>query len=237
MAVFKFKQFSITQDRSPMKVGTDAMMLGALIGKVSKQQSPTAILDIGTGNGVIALMLAQQFCQAKIIGIDCYSPAVEEAYYNFSTAPFSQQLTAIQCDFLNYHPAIKFDLIVSNPPYYQSQMLPQAPLDRLAKHEGEMTVEKLVEKSATLLTKKGELWLILPPQKAENLIHDRSHSLHLKTKIHLYGNPQHHSRTIIVFSPIQPTKVNISSFTIRASDGKYTSSYKELTQIFHANTL
>ena len=124
---FRFKQFTVWHDRCAMKVGTDGVLLGAWAGqeRLGKTQvnHPRNILDIGTGSGLIALMLAQRFPQARITGIDCDKDAAMQAMENFTGSPWADRLRAVRTGLQDFcrdtaTAAERFDLIVSNPPFY-----------------------------------------------------------------------------------------------------------------------
>jgi tRNA1Val (adenine37-N6)-methyltransferase len=116
---FQFKQFSVSHESSSMKVGTDAVLLGAFI-QTEKQEK---ILEVGTGCGVVALMLAQK--GNRVLAIDIHAPSVEEAQQNFSNSVFAPLLIADEIDFFKLQAPVKFDRIVSNPPFFQNSL--QAP--------------------------------------------------------------------------------------------------------------
>lgn len=155
---FRFKQFSIHQKHAAMKVGTD----GALLGAWSGEGSPKTILDIGTGTGIAALMLAQRFPDAVVSGIEIDDDAVKDARKNFEEAPFRHRMLlhhlALQ-DFSSQH---KFDLIVCNPPYFENS-LRSASLQRdRARHNASLGLDELFQKAAKLLTEKGTFELVVP---------------------------------------------------------------------------
>src|SRR5687768_11535371 len=111
-SVFAFKEFSVNQDKCSMKLGTDSILIGAW----AKSDRPKRILDIGTGTGVIALMLAQR-TNAEIDAIDIEYAAHVQAKENFSASKWSQRLNTFHCSLQEFAPDKKYDLIVSNPPY------------------------------------------------------------------------------------------------------------------------
>src|SRR3569832_358514 len=114
---FHFKQFNVDQTGCAMKINTDGVLLGAL----ADANSPKTILDIGTGTGVIALMLAQRFTRAKIDAVEIDEQATETAVRNFADSPLAERLTVYPfgfVDFFDKYPGRRYDLIVSNPPFY-----------------------------------------------------------------------------------------------------------------------
>ncbi|MFT5773225.1 MAG: tRNA1Val (adenine37-N6)-methyltransferase, partial [Algoriphagus sp.] len=115
---FQFQQFRINQDRCAMKISTDAVLLGAL----AEADEPKHILDIGTGTGVIALMLAQRFSEAKIVAVELDEQAAMQAGENFEHSRFSEQLSISHAAIQDFSVSNKFDLIVSNPPYFTAHL-------------------------------------------------------------------------------------------------------------------
>jgi tRNA1Val (adenine37-N6)-methyltransferase len=245
MSVFKFKKFNVDQSNAPQKIGTDAMVLGALVNPLTilneKSELNQRILDVGTGCGVIALMLAQNNPSAHFTGIDIDEQAVLQAKINFENADFPNHFEALQQNFIVYSPTDKFDLIVSNPPYFNSKM-PSANEQRsLARHESSMTLQDLINHSADLLTENGELWMIVPSERTEELIADNL-NLDLQHRIKIYGKPSRHVRDVLVFSHKEkqiekPSSNQLGELTIRDGNNQYTQQYKKLTVDFHFNKL
>jgi tRNA1Val (adenine37-N6)-methyltransferase len=243
MSVFKFKKFNVDQTNAPQKIGTDAMVLGALVHPIAfskvEPEFTNRILDVGTGCGVIALMLAQNNPTAHITGLDVDELAVEQAKMNFDNADFPNHFEALQQNFLEYNPVHKFDLIVSNPPYFNSKMPSVDQQRSLARHESSMTLQDLINHSANIMTENGALWLIVPSDRTEELINDKLNlNLDLQHRIKIYGKPVRHVRDVLVYSKGDLIGEDlINELTIRNDDNQYTKQYKELTIEFHFNKL
>ncbi len=159
--IFRFKQFSVDQSGCAMKINTDGVLLGAL----AQGENPQSILDIGTGTGVIALMLAQRFTDAQIDAVEIDAAAAETAGNNFKNSSFTDHLTVSPIGFENYfegHPEKKYDLIISNPPFHINSL--ESPLAKktLAKHADGDFFDVLVKHIAEHLTENGLCWLVLP---------------------------------------------------------------------------
>lgn len=232
--VFKFKNFNLTQSDSLHKIGTDAMVLGASVDCAN----PKSILDVGTGCGILALMLAQSFPKAKIVGVDIDDNAISLANSNFQNAPFHNNFSAERFDFLNYNPSIHFDLIVSNPPYFNSNMPSILQQRNIARHEDSMNLVQLINHSEELLNEDGELWIIVPYERTEELIALKNRlNLKLFHRIQIYGKPNRHVRDVLVFSAKQKSEILPTELTIRDNDGKYTQQYIDLTKPYHYNQL
>ena len=176
---FQFRQFIVRQHRCAMKVGTDGTLLGAwarvpimeetarvssLPSEPQKAVHCPQVLDIGTGTGLIALMMAQRFPMAAIVGIDIEREAVSQARENVAASPFAERIQIVEGDvitaFADQHSA--FDAIVCNPPYFEHSL--QAPDERrtLARHATTLTYEGLLSTARRLLRESGELSVVVP---------------------------------------------------------------------------
>lgn len=159
---FQFQQFRINQDNCAMKISTDAVLLGGL----AESEKPQAILDIGTGTGVIALMLAQRFPNAKIEAVELDEKAAIQAGENFAGSRFEAQLTIHQGRIQDFVTSKKFDLIVSNPPYFTAHLKAKGKERNQALHTDTLSFEDLIGQVIRLLADKGRFWLILPPYES-----------------------------------------------------------------------
>ncbi len=154
--MFRFKQFTVSNDRAAMRVGTDGVLLGAW----TAVEGASRVLDVGTGTGVVALMIAQRARTALIEAIDIDADAVGEASDNFARSPWSDRLSASQCAFQHYRGG-PFDLIVCNPPYYNGHAV-TGEARAHARHSASLTLENLIVGSRQLLSPCGSLALVLP---------------------------------------------------------------------------
>lgn len=165
--LFRFKQFSCSHGRSSIKIGVDAVLTGAWA-DVSECSN---ILDVGTGCGVIALMCAQRNPTARVLAIDIHTDSVEEAADNFRNSPWSGRLNAMQADFLSLSSKLshKFDLIVSNPPFFSSGISTADTPRIAARHEVTLSPATLIENCRLLLSDHGRLDMITPADKGAGL--------------------------------------------------------------------
>ncbi|MBR5086180.1 MAG: methyltransferase [Muribaculaceae bacterium] len=163
--IFRFKKFSVLNDKTAMKVGTDGVLLGAWC-NVSEAKR---VLDVGTGSGVIALMIAQRNNDATIYGIDIDGDSVEEARFNFKNSPWSDRLSAEMFDFNDFKAVLSYDLIVSNPPFFTNGRLPPNSSREQARHNTSLTFSQLISHSAELLSPRGVLAFIAPAENIDEI--------------------------------------------------------------------
>lgn len=235
MSTFQFKHFSVTQADTTMKVGTDAMLLGSL---VSLDDHPSTVLDIGTGTGVIALMIAQRFEKAIVMAIEIDEHACNEAEENFKASPWSDRLVSIEEDVLEIEFDDQFDLIVSNPPYYENSLLSENERTSRAKHAEFLPVDQLMKQVGELLAENGSFWVIVPSENADSWIENAEGcKLHLQQSISIIGKEgQGEKRRVLSFG-WKLVEVQTSNLTVRGENGNYTKDYIELTKDFHDRDL
>jgi len=231
MSVFCFRHFEIRQESSAMKVGTDAMVLGALV----QAEHPKAILDIGTGTGVLALMMAQKFPEATIVGVEIEPSSATEAKQNMENSPWPDRLTLLETDIKDLHTNQKFDLIISNPPFYTGGLLNPNAQRAQARHVFALPFDVLFSKVACLLLEDGDFWMIAPSSDVE-LVEMEATKVNLfpRRRIEIHGKVGGAAvRTVLCFS-FKPLKfIGCNKLTIREVDGKYTADYIALTADFH----
>ncbi len=232
---FVFKQFNIQQDKCAMKVGTDAVLLGAWI----KTNGAQHILDIGTGTGVIAIMLAQK-SNATIDAIDIEINACTQARENVRFCKWNKRIQVHHIsaqDYARTNPP-KYDLIVSNPPYF-IQSSKSAEEERThARHNDLLPFQELIESVIALLSPKGRFCVILPNKEAgilrdmaENKGLQLSKLMRVRTKV----NQDNEKRHLMQFE-FQPASFSEESIVIEKDERhEYTEEYKELTRDYYIN--
>jgi tRNA1Val (adenine37-N6)-methyltransferase len=236
MSVFRFQQFSVKHADSAMKVGTDALVLGSLISFPNASSG----LDIGTGSGVIALMVAQEHPNLYIDAIELDLAAANEASFNFKASPFSNRLTCLCHDFIDFQPEKKYDLIFSNPPFFEGSFKSSNQQRNAARHDDGLPLPILFQHVSNLLAEMGLFWIILPAATFDTYLLKASQvGLNCMTEISIYGKPNQLTRKIGCFVKqsnhlAQRTQKTI---VIRDENGKYTTDYRQLTQYFHFNEI
>ena len=158
---FQFKQFTINQDRCAMKVGTDGTLLGAW---ANAPMGPCRILDIGTGTGLVALMMAQRFPESQVVGIDIDRDATIQAKENVDASPYSERITIINEDATKIDDKEVFDAIVCNPPYFVDSLTCPESQRTLARHTVTLTYEQLMKTAYKLLNNNGIFSIIIPTE-------------------------------------------------------------------------
>ena len=237
--IFSFKQFDVKHNESLLKVNTDAVLLGALVQSDTSQQK---ILDIGTGCGVIALMLAQKFVTAQIDALDIDSLSALEAAYNFTHSPFASRLQAYPIALQNYNHNTLYDIIVSNPPFFEvpdfSKGKNRQDISETRKKyatQYNLNFQELIANAVRLLTNEGVFWVIIPfLSKAEFLSICLNYNLHLQQEILIrskIGNPFH--RSVLCIAKEEKRNILQRILTIYNLDGSRHSEYVEVTKEFY----
>ena len=231
---FQFKQFKINQEKSAMKVGTDGILLGAWA-NVSNARN---ILDIGTGTGLIALMLAQR-TSAKIHGIEIEEKAFIEAVNNVKLSPWDNRINIQHVSFQEFVETniLKFDAIVSNPPYFDNSLKPKNNLRGKARHTETLTCSELIAGVDKLLASEGCFNVILPTKRAIDFISQaRASALFLKRLKTVKPNEKKETNRYLMEFQKKKTTLQESSLTIYKNEvAEYSDDYKMLTKDFYLN--
>lgn len=227
MKPFQFKNFSINQSKNVFRVGTDGVLLGTL----SKIENVQKILEIGTGTGLISLMLAQRNQSAKILALDISEEARNLSEENFRNAPFHERLHVKLQDFKTFKTEERFDLIISNPPYFKEN---SSEKDILARQQTELSFENLIQKSAEFLSKKGHISVIIPFESGEHLEEIAlKNGLFLWRKVKIFGIKNATPKRLILEFGFDQKEISEEEFTIEKSPRVYSDEYLELTEDFH----
>lgn len=231
---FNFKKFSIRQEGAAMKVGTDSIIIGSWV----NINDAGKILDIGTGTGILALMMAQR-SEAEITAVESNRNAFLEAVNNVKSSLWSNRIRLVESsfqDFAKVYGNVKpgYDLVISNPPYFNKSIQAKT-LDRtIARHTITLTSNELLEGVAKVLKPNGRFCLILPEIEGKQFIEDAEKGrLHCIRILHLRTTQnQSVKRLVMEFSP-EKQRLEKQDLTIWNKDQDYTVEYKNLTKEFY----
>lgn len=229
-ADFKFKNFIISQDGASHKVGVDSVLLGAWCSAIEAVN----ILDIGTGTGLLALMMAQKFPLAKIDAVEIDKQAFDCAKANFSASPYYKRLIAHNISVQQFINNVKYDLIICNPPYFNGSMLPYSDSKKIARHTIELEVAELYEHIFRLLGDTGEAYLIIPTTEIK--IHlETSRKIGLYLVKHCSVLPKFNkvaNREMLCFAKSYKA-LQWDEIVLRDTDNLFTNCFKKLTKDFY----
>ena len=232
--MFTFKQFAIEQDRCAMKIGTDGVLLGAW---APIDNNPFSILDIGTGTGIIALMLAQRSAAQQIDALEIDEAAYEQATDNFENSPWNDRLFCFHAGLDEFieEPEEEYDLIVSNPPFYSEDYKTENESRDLARFQDAMPFEQLLEAADLLLSEHGIFAVIIPFKEEENFIALANEFELYPLKItRVKGTPTTEiKRSLLAFSRNETTDLPIDELVIETARHVYTQEYIGLTKDFY----
>lgn len=228
--IFQFKQFAVRHEKSTMKIGTDAVLLGAWANPFGARR----ILDIGTGCGIIALMLAQRNLEADITGIDIDMESIAEATNNAKNSPWHKRIAYENTSLQSFYPTTPFDLIVSNPPFFQSGTTSPIAARKSARHTTKLSFSTLLHNASRLLSANGNFSVVVPESAQKEFI-----AVAKTLKLHL--------NQITFFKPLSKKKVERvmmnfcrnktvckeSTLIHYQDDGAWTKEYIGLTKDFY----
>ncbi len=227
MKPFRFKQFEIQQSKDVFRVGTDGVLLGAL----ANVENASKVLEIGTGTGLISLMLAQRNSKADFLGIDINEEATNLTQNNFKNSPFHLRLKNIFQDFKAFQTDEKYDLIVSNPPYFEES---DSEKDKLARQTVELNFLQLISKSSELLSENGILSVIIPFEAGNDFIQSaHKNKLFLVRQVNIKGIESSKAKRLVLEFSLNKKEIIESEFIIEKSPRQYSDQYLELTKEFH----
>jgi len=236
MKSFQFKYFQVDQRNDVHKVGTDAMLLGAL----ASHEQPRRILDVGTGTGVVAIMIAQRYPNAYVTGIDVQSQAAQLADKNFKNSSFADRLKAITTSIEDVNVKEKYDLIVSNPPFFANDYHSSSATRNIARHDMKFSFNLFFQTISRVLEQTGSCTLIVPVDQ-KKVVQEEAlcYGLAMSREQVINGKPDRPIRIILTFILKNRWDAfeTIRPLTIRDREGRYTVNYKALTNMFHGKKL
>lgn len=233
---FSFKQFTIHQDRCAMKVGTDGVLLGVLAPKIENGK----ILDIGTGTGLVAIMLAQRCPNAtKIVGVEICPEAAKQATENANNTNWTIEIINQSIQEFALTSKEKFDLIVSNPPYFVNSLKAPEENRNTARHTDNLSFEEIIQNSSKLLSENGNFCVIIP-YSSENIFLDIAYTKNLQAVSIIHIIPKigkEIKRSIITFCKKENKSncnINITELIIEEEERhNYSHEFKRLTADFY----
>ena len=233
---FYFKQFAIAQDKCAMKVGTDGILLGAW----AKLPENAKILDIGSGTGLLALMLAQrsQSSSTFIDAVEIDHDAYQQAKENIESSPWRDRINIDHASIQDWAIACsrQYDLIISNPPFFENAFKPSQNSRNLARHSDSLSQTDILQIASQLLKPNGHLAVIYPTDLANNfLAKAQSFNLFCDRQVHVKPTPQSPVKRILL--ELSPTQypVQATTLTIEESKHLYTQDYIALVKDFYLN--
>ncbi|MFD2286644.1 methyltransferase [Pedobacter petrophilus] len=229
MSIFKFKQFEVDQTGCAMKINTD----GVLIGAIASHHQPKRGLDIGTGTGVISMILAQRYPQLSVHAVEIDAQAAETAGKNFEHSDFNSRLSISHMAIEHFETADKFDLIVSNPPFFVNDLKNEEVRKGIARHADDEFFEMLIGKANELLATQGRFWLILPVKQANEVIAlALIRQLKLVERINLHSDAQKPTFRQIICLTKEESEFRETDFNIYESLKVHSQAYKLLLKDF-----
>lgn len=227
---FAFKQFTVNHDKCAMKVGTDGVLLGAWAPATKAKQ----ILDVGTGTGLIALQMAQRNHYAMVTAIEIDASAATQAKENVDSSPWADRINVICSDFRDFQSEIKFDLIVSNPPYFMDALKCPNKQRNMARHTGGLNYDSLFRHAARLLLKDGVISIIIPAE-VESAVIDAAwnHRLIPSNCMRVITKPGKPCKRVLLTFSFQYKEYVEESICIEVEHNFYTPEYIALTKDFY----
>lgn len=230
---FRFKQFTVQQEKGAMKVCTDACLFGAYVADQVKTKAAHNILDIGTGTGLLSLMLAQRIT-ALIDAVEIDKEASQQAKENFERSPWKERFTVFNTDALKFAAGKKYDCIISNPPFFENDLKSSDNNKNNAKHDTSLTLGQLLDVVNIHLTGDG-IFAVLLPYHRVNFIIDAAlkKGFHLNKKVLVKQTEKHDLfRGILIFSRHQALTTD-ELIAIKTADEKYTVRFAELLKDYY----
>jgi len=236
---FQFKQFTVQQQFCAMKVSTDACILGAAVTEVFAKKALLTedekqhYLDIGTGTGLLSLMLAQK-TTALIDAVEIDTAAYDEASTNFNASPFKERLSIYNSDMLYFNPAKKYDGIICNPPFFEGDLRSPDAKKNAARHDTTLTLQQLLKIADNHLKESGLLAVLLPYHRIDVFIKDAVElQFWLKEKILLRHTATHpYFRAILFLSKIKTSSAT-KELVIKNNVGNYTEDFVFLLKDYY----
>ncbi len=234
--VFRFKEFEVSHSKSAMKIGTDAVLLGAW---TPIEDNLNSILDVGAGTGILALQMAQRSAAETIDAVELDPDAFEECVTNFEHSPWSDRLFCYHASFQEFYTEVEetYDLIISNPPYFTEEpdSKTTSKAREKARFQEHLSFKDLLEGVSILLSRHGSFSVILPVSEQEKFISmANAYQLYPSNILNVKGQPTSPvKRTLIKFSRNKKNTILTEELIIEHSRHEYTQDYKDLVKDFY----
>lgn len=231
--LFRFRQFSILQEKTPARVGTDGVLLGAW----AKVEGAKRILDVGTGTGLIALMAAQRNPSATVHAVELDGPSAAEARFNFDQSPFGERLTLFEQDFRQFSPpdSLPYDVVLSNPPFFRAALAPKTRERAQWRHQIGLETLQLFQFCERWLSPNGSMQLVLPVEEAAVAVSEGiAHGFHCTARIGVQPSPgKPINRYLLHFTsaiaPMETGQITVQTGGANA----YSDEFIQLTRAFY----
>jgi tRNA1Val (adenine37-N6)-methyltransferase len=229
---FQFKQFTVQQDQCAMKVCTDACILGAWFAQ--KIPSYSMVLDIGSGTGLLMLMLAQKN-KSKISGIEIDLASCRQSKENIARCRWHERMNVFPGDVRSYSFAEKFDFMITNPPFFEGDLLSPDKEKNMAKHSTSLTLEELIQCADQYVDASGSFGILLPFHRTEYFEEmGRKNNFYLKEKLSVKQTPRHDFfRSILHFSRSRQTNPDSFQLCIQDAYENFTPEFTELMKDYY----
>lgn len=230
---FQFKQFTINQDKCAMKVCTDACLFGAFVANTFEDKPLFDILDIGAGTSLLSLMLAQK-SNAAIDAVEIEAGAYEQAKENISQSPWKEKINIFNAGIADFYPDHRYDLIISNPPFFEDDLPSTDKKKNAAKHNATLTLQELLHNIDRLLNDTGSFTVLLPYHRVDYFVKEgEAKGFYLSDKLLVKQTTTHHFfRGILIFTRKECNTIT-AEITIKNTAGNYTGEFINLLKDYY----
>jgi tRNA1Val (adenine37-N6)-methyltransferase len=230
---FQFKKFRIEQHRSALKVGTDGVLLGAWCNVAGTER----ILDVGTGTGLIALMMAQR-TDADISAVEIDEASCQDARHNFQLSPWSERIQLYAADFNAFQAshAATYDLVVSNPPFFRQSLKTADSAASVARHDVALSFAQLIAGTRKLLNDRGRLAVIIPHEALDDFRETaRLEGFYLCRKTTVIPKTGKSPKRVLLEFSVMQAYPEVEELVILEDKNRYSEAFVELTKVFYLN--
>jgi tRNA1Val (adenine37-N6)-methyltransferase len=233
---FRFKQFTIHQDQTAMKVTTDSCLFGAWVAReIQSIQNPSRVLDIGTGTGLLSLMIAQKN-DIVIDAVEIDNNAAVQARQNISNSKWKNRVHLFEDDILRFEGNKQYSVIVSNPPFYENELSSPNPLKNIAHHSEQLKLDQLISIIKQRLIPTGEFFILLPlKREMQYQMICESSGLYINKKVLLKQTVTHKGFRVMLRGSFLNSTMAVSAIGFKDEDNNYTPPFIELLKEYYLN--